>query len=35
MGTAVFTVMITWKTGRARSTRFIKDGALPLRAVPR
>ncbi len=30
MGTVVFTVMTTWKTGRAALSRFVKDGALPV-----
>jgi KUP system potassium uptake protein len=30
MGTAIFTVMTTWKTGRAALYTFIKEAALPL-----
>jgi KUP system potassium uptake protein len=30
MGTVVFTVMTTWRTGRAALSRFIKDAALPV-----
>ena len=32
MATAVFTMMITWKTGRAALYNFIKEAALPLPA---
>ncbi len=32
MGTVVFTVMTTWKTGRAALYNFIKEAALPLQS---
>jgi len=32
MGTVIFTVMTTWKTGRAALSAYIKEAALPLEA---